>query len=85
MNEIYVWNMVEWFWQGNIEVLVETTVWILILFYTNQIKFVNSLNVTLSITNLTWTDLGSNMFLRDEKPKTKVLSHGTALVTSDNL
>jgi len=31
----------------------------------------------LSITNLTWNDLGSNMILRGERPVTDHLSHGT--------
>jgi hypothetical protein len=35
-------------------------------------------NATLSTTNLTWTDLGSNPGLRGERPATNRLSHGTA-------
>jgi hypothetical protein len=35
-------------------------------------------SVTLSITNPTWTDPGSNPVLRDERPATNRLSHGTA-------
>jgi hypothetical protein len=33
---------------------------------------------TLSTTNLTWTDLGSNPGLDGERPTTNRLSHGTA-------
>jgi hypothetical protein len=36
------------------------------------------LNVTLSTTNPTWTDPGSNPGLRSERPTTNRLSHGTA-------
>jgi hypothetical protein len=36
-------------------------------------------NATLSTTNLTWTDLGSNPGLRGESPATNRVSHGTAL------
>jgi hypothetical protein len=37
-------------------------------------------NATLSTTNPTWTDPGSNPGLRGEGPATNRLSHGTALV-----
>jgi hypothetical protein len=37
-------------------------------------------SATLSTTNPTWTDPGSNPGLRNEKPATNRLSHGTALV-----
>jgi hypothetical protein len=36
------------------------------------------LSATLSTTNLTWTDPGSNPGLRGERPATNRLSHGTA-------
>jgi hypothetical protein len=36
-------------------------------------------SATLSTTNPTWTDLGSNPGLRGERPATNRLSHGTAL------
>jgi hypothetical protein len=36
-------------------------------------------SATLSTTNPTWTDLGSNPGLRGERPATNLLSHGTAL------
>jgi hypothetical protein len=36
-------------------------------------------NATLSTTNPTWTDPGSNPGLRSERPATNRLSHGTAL------
>lgn len=32
-------------------------------------------SVTFSTTTFTWTDLGSNLGLRDEKPATNLLSH----------
>jgi hypothetical protein len=35
-------------------------------------------NATLSTTNPTWTDLGSNPGLRGERPATSRLSHDTA-------
>jgi hypothetical protein len=35
-------------------------------------------SATLSATNPTWTDPGSNPCLRGERPATKRLSHGTA-------
>jgi hypothetical protein len=35
-------------------------------------------SATLSTTNPTWTDLGSNSALRGERPATNRLSHGTA-------
>jgi hypothetical protein len=35
-------------------------------------------SVTLSTTNPTWTDPGSNQGLRAERPATNRLSHGTA-------
>jgi hypothetical protein len=35
-------------------------------------------SATLSITNPTWTDPGSNPGLRGERPTTNRLSHGTA-------
>jgi hypothetical protein len=38
-------------------------------------------SATLSTTNLTWTDLGSNPGLRGERPATNRLSHGTVIVT----
>jgi hypothetical protein len=38
-------------------------------------------SVTLSTTNPTWTDPGSNPGLRGERPATNRLSHGTADVT----
>jgi hypothetical protein len=38
-------------------------------------------SATLSTTNPTWTDPGSNPGLRGEKPATNRLSHGTALMT----
>jgi hypothetical protein len=37
-------------------------------------------SVTLSTTNPTWTDPGSNPGLRGERPATNRLSHGMALV-----
>jgi hypothetical protein len=39
-------------------------------------------SATLSVTNPTWTDLGSNAGLRGERPTTTRLSHGTAWVWS---
>jgi hypothetical protein len=36
-------------------------------------------SATLSTTNPTWTDPGSNPGLRGERPATKRLSHGTTL------
>jgi hypothetical protein len=39
-------------------------------------------NSTLSITNPTWTDPGSNLGLRRERPATNRLSHGTAISNS---
>jgi hypothetical protein len=36
-------------------------------------------SATLPTTNRTWTDPGSNPGLRDERPATNRLSHGTAL------
>jgi hypothetical protein len=36
-------------------------------------------SVTLSTTNPTWTDPGSNPGIRGERPATNRLSHGTAL------
>jgi hypothetical protein len=39
-------------------------------------------SATLSTTNLTWTDPGSNPGLRGERPATNCLSHGTAINTS---
>jgi hypothetical protein len=36
-------------------------------------------SATLSITNPTWIDTGSNPGLRGEKPATNRLSHGTAI------
>jgi hypothetical protein len=36
-------------------------------------------SATLSTTNVTWTDPGSNPGLRGERPATNRLSHGTAL------
>jgi hypothetical protein len=39
-------------------------------------------SATLSTTNPTWTDPGSNPGLRGERPATNRLSHGTALVLS---
>jgi hypothetical protein len=53
---------VEWNWQGKTEVLGEKT-------YPSA---------TLSTTNLTWTDSGSNPGLRSERPATNRLNHGTA-------
>jgi hypothetical protein len=38
------------------------------------------LSATLSTTNPTWTDPGSNPGLRGERPESNRLSHGTALV-----
>jgi hypothetical protein len=38
-------------------------------------------SATLSTTNPTWTDAGSNPGLRGERPKTNRLSHGTAIFT----
>jgi hypothetical protein len=38
-------------------------------------------SATLSTKNPTWTDPGSNPGLRDEKPATNRLSHGTAYVS----
>jgi hypothetical protein len=35
-------------------------------------------SATLSTTNPTWTDPGSNTGLRGERPETNILSHGTA-------
>jgi hypothetical protein len=37
-------------------------------------------SATLSTTNLTWTDLGSNPGLRGERPATNRLSHGKVKV-----
>jgi hypothetical protein len=37
---------------------------------------------TLSITNPTWTDPGSNLILRGERPTTNRLRHGTAYIGS---
>jgi hypothetical protein len=37
-------------------------------------------SATLSTTNLTWTDPGSNPGLRGERPATNRLSHGTAQI-----
>jgi hypothetical protein len=39
-------------------------------------------SATLSTTNLTWTDPGSNPGLRGERPATNRLSHGTAGILS---
>jgi hypothetical protein len=39
-------------------------------------------SATLSTTNLTWIDLGSNPGLRGERPATNRLSHGTAYFTA---
>jgi hypothetical protein len=55
---------VEWNWQGKTEVLREKT----------------CPSATLSTTNHTWTDPGSNPGLRGERPATNPLSHTTALV-----
>jgi hypothetical protein len=41
-----------------------------------------SLSATLSTTNPTWTDPGSNSGLRGEKPATDRLSHGTTLIVA---
>jgi hypothetical protein len=38
-------------------------------------------SATLSTTNSTWTDPGSNPGLRSERPATNRLSHGTAYIT----
>jgi hypothetical protein len=38
------------------------------------------LSATLSTTNTTWTDLGSNPGLRGERRATNRLSHGTAAI-----
>jgi hypothetical protein len=54
---------VEWNWQGKTEVLGGGGTF---------------LSATLSITNPTWTDPGSNPGLRRERPATDRLSHGTA-------
>jgi hypothetical protein len=40
----------------------------------------NLLSATLSTTNPTWTDPGSNPGLRGKRPATNLLSHGTAFV-----
>jgi hypothetical protein len=40
-------------------------------------------NATLSATNPTWTDMGSNPGLRGERPSTNRLSHGTAYFKSN--
>ena len=53
---------VEWNWRGKSEVLGEKT----------------CPSATLSTTNPTWTDPGSNPGLRGERPATSRLSHGTA-------
>ena len=42
-------------------------------------------NATLSTTNLTWTDLGSNTSLRGVRPTTDRLSHVTAIKVKINL
>ena len=42
-------------------------------------------SATLSTTNPTWTDPGSNLGLRDERPATYRLSHGTAFLTELNV
>jgi hypothetical protein len=39
-------------------------------------------SATLSTTNLTWTDPGSNPRLRGKRPATNSLSHGTAHCTA---
>jgi hypothetical protein len=39
-------------------------------------------STTLSTTNITQTDLGSNPSLLDDRPATKNLSHGTKLLGS---
>ena len=39
------------------------------------------LSATLSTTNPTWTDPGSNPGLRSERPATNRLSHGTATLS----
>jgi hypothetical protein len=39
-------------------------------------------SATLSTTNPTWTDRGSNPCLRGERPATNRLSHGTAIIAS---
>jgi hypothetical protein len=53
---------VEWNWQGKTEVLGEKT----------------CPSTTLSTTNYTWNDPGSNPGLTSERPATNGLSHGTA-------
>jgi hypothetical protein len=40
-------------------------------------------SATLSTTNVTWTDLGSNPVLRSERPATDRLSHGVALLRAN--
>jgi hypothetical protein len=40
------------------------------------------ISATLSTTNRTWTDLGSNPGLRDERSATNRLSHGTVTGTA---
>jgi hypothetical protein len=54
---------VEWNWQGKTDVTRGKT----------------CPNATLSTTNPTWNDPGSNPGLRGERPATKRLSHGTAM------
>jgi hypothetical protein len=39
-------------------------------------------SVTLSTTNPTWTDPGSNPGLRGERPATNRISHGTAIASN---
>jgi len=79
--------MVEWYWQGKPEVLEEKhyTAWVVDEWMsmeqwwndTDKGKLKYSGNpcpwFTVSITNLTWTDLGSNPGLRGEKPPTNIL------------
>jgi hypothetical protein len=42
-------------------------------------------SATLSTTNLTWTERGSNLALRGERPATNCVSHGTAIFYTVNL
>jgi hypothetical protein len=63
---IRVWRAtLEWYWQE-----INEEIWI------GTCPF-----ATLPITNPTWTDLGANPGFLGERPKTSVLSHGTAFIS----
>jgi hypothetical protein len=69
-DDTWVWTaMVERYWQEKTEELREKP----------------CPSATLSTTNLTWTDPGTNSDLRGERLATNLLSHGTALTLWSNL